>query len=151
HLSVAAGVGAIVALIIVARPLLFASLDPEVAAARGVPVRLLGVVFLVLTAITVAETVPAVGALLVFALMVTPAAIAQRLVTRPFHALTLSVALALAITWVGLTLGYYVAVPISFIISALATVAYLTVLLWQRGARAHVAHREARRRVVPSS
>ena len=126
------GVVTIVALLAIARPLLFASIDPDVAAARGVPVRFLNVVFLVLVALSVAEAVPAVGALLNSALIVTPAAISQRLVARPFVALLLSATLALAFTWVGLIIGFYAPYPISFLISTLSFIAYVAVVTWQR-------------------
>ena len=125
----------IAALLAIARPLLFASVDPEVAAAHGVPVRGLNFVFLVLVALSVAAAVPAVGALLNSALIVTPAAIAQRLVARPFVALWLSALLAVAFTWVGLAIGFYVPYPIGFIISALAFGSYAGVVLWQRLAK----------------
>lgn len=121
-----------VALLAMARPLLFASLDPEVARARGLPVRLLDALFLALLAITVAEAVPAVGALLVFALIVTPAASARRMVARPYLTLVLSAALALVITWVGLTMAFYLSYPVSFDISALGFVVYLVVLAFQQ-------------------
>ncbi|HEY9639076.1 MAG TPA: metal ABC transporter permease [Coleofasciculaceae cyanobacterium] len=126
------GIVAIGAILAIARPLLFASLDPEVAITRGVPVRLLSIVFLILVAISVAEAVPAVGALLNSALIVTPAAIAQRLVSRPFGALLLSAALALLFTWTGLTIGFYAPLPISFLISTLAFFSYVGVISWQR-------------------
>ncbi len=132
HLVAVVGVGAIVALLAIARPLLFASIDPDVAAARGVPVRGITAVFLVLVALSVAEAVPAVGALLNSALLVTPAAIAQRLVARPFVALLLSPVLALAFMWVGLTIGFYTPYPVSFLISTLALVTYVAVVTWQR-------------------
>jgi zinc/manganese transport system permease protein len=125
----------IAALLAIARPLLFASVDPEVAAARGVPVRGLNVVFLILVALSVAAAIPAVGALLNSALIVTPAAIAQRLVARPFVALLLSALLALTFTWVGLALGFYAPYPIGFIISALAFVCYAGAVVWQRLAK----------------
>lgn len=112
-------------LLLTARPLLFASLDPEVAVARGVPVRLLGAVFLILLAVTVGEATQIVGALLIFALLVTPAATAQRLTTRPYVGMGLAAGLALAITWVGVTIGFYTPVPISFLISALAFLLYI--------------------------
>ncbi len=121
-----------IALLAIARPLLFASLDPEVARARGLPVRVLDALFLTLLAVTVAEAVPAVGALLVFALLVTPAASIRRLVTRPYLALFLSAALALVITWAGLTMAFYLSYPVSFDISALGFVVYLVVLAYQR-------------------
>lgn len=129
------GVVALAGMFIIARPLLFASLDPRVAAARGVPVRALGAVFLALVAITVGEATQAVGALLIFALLVTPAAIAQRLTTNSYIGIALSAGLALLFTWVGITIGFYTPLPISFLISALAFVAYLGVVGWQEGTR----------------
>jgi zinc/manganese transport system permease protein len=127
------GAGALLLLLMMARPLLFASLDPEVAAARGVPVRALGLAFLVIVGVTVAEAVQAVGVLLIFSLLVAPGAIAQRLVIRPFAALALSAGLALAFTWVGLTMAFYTPYPVSFLISALAFFTYLLVLLGHQG------------------
>ncbi len=76
--------------------------------------------FLVLVAITVAEAVQAVGALLVFALMVTPAAVAQNLTTRPYVGMALSAAVAVLAVWMGLTLAFYISYPASFFITALA-------------------------------
>ena len=84
---------------VIYRPLLFASVDPEVAAVRGVPVRLLGVVFMVLLAWTVAQAVQVVGVLLIFALLVTPAAAAQHLTARPALGVFLSVLLAVVSVW----------------------------------------------------
>lgn len=127
------GAGALVLLLVMARPLLFASLDPDVAAARGVPVRALGLAFLVVLGVTVGEAVQAVGALLIFSLLVAPGAIAQRLVTRPFLALALSAGLALTFTWAGLTIAFYTSYPVSFLISALAFFTYLLILLGQQG------------------
>ena len=112
-------------LLAIARPLLFLSVDPEVAIARGVPARGLTMVFFVLVAITVAESVQAVGALLILALLVTPAAAAQNLSTRPWVALPLSAVIAVAVVWLGLVLAFYVALPASFLITALAFALYL--------------------------
>jgi zinc/manganese transport system permease protein len=120
------------ALLAIARPLLFASLDPAVAASRGVPVRLLNVVFLILLAITIAESVQAVGALLLFALLITPAAIARRLVLRPYAAMFLSALLALLFTWAGIMLAYYFPYPVSFCLTALVFVSYVVVVIAQR-------------------
>jgi zinc/manganese transport system permease protein len=128
----AVGAAASVALLAMARPLFFASVDPEVARARGLPVRLLDALFLVILAVTVAEAVPAVGALLVFALLVTPAASIRLMVTRPYLALALSAVLALLITWIGLTMAFYLSFPVSFDISALGFVIYLMVLASRR-------------------
>ena len=133
-------VSAIVVLFLLAvlfRPLLFASIAPEVALARGVPVRLLSILFLLLLAITVAMAIQVVGALLVFALLIAPAASAARFVHRPFTAIVLSILFGLAITWGGLFLtiigtGHYL--PARFYISALATLVYFVSVLvshWQ--------------------
>ncbi len=123
--------GVILTLLALLRPLLFASLDPEVAEARGLPVQLLGIVFLILVAITVGVAIQAVGILLLFSLLVAPGAIAQRLVARPGAALLLSAALALAFTWGSLLLGFYLNYPVSFLISTLAFVSFVATLLSQ--------------------
>jgi zinc/manganese transport system permease protein len=116
----AAGLLTCIAVLAIARPLLFVSLDPEVATSRGVPIRLLSALFLILVAITVAESVQAVGALLVFGLMVTPAAVAQNLTTSPYAGMAVSAAVALLAVWLGLTLAFYISYPASFFITALA-------------------------------
>ena len=112
-------------LLVVARPLLFLSVDPEVALSRGVPARALTALFLVLVAVTVAESVQAVGALLIFALMVTPAAIAQNLSARPWFGLALSAVIAVVVVWAGLVLSFYMSYPASFLITGLAFALYL--------------------------
>jgi zinc/manganese transport system permease protein len=122
-LVVAAAAIAVVAL--AARPLLFASVDPDVARAGGVPVGLLGAGFLLVLGLSVAETSQITGALLVFALLVTPAAAAQRITARPFVGVALSVALALAVTWGGLALAYYTVYPAGFYITSLSFGVYL--------------------------
>jgi zinc/manganese transport system permease protein len=109
-----------IALLAIARPLLFVSLDPEVATSRGVPIRVLTALFLMLVAITVAESVQAVGALLVFALLVTPAAVAQNLTTSPYAGMALSAAVAVLAVWLGVALAFYISYPVSFFITALA-------------------------------
>src|SRR5207302_9574865 len=91
--------GVVVAMLVISRPLLFASIDPGIAEARGVPVRTLNVVFLVVAGIMVAQLVPVVGALLLLGLITTPAATAQRLTARPWRALAASVAIAVATVW----------------------------------------------------
>ena len=123
-------VALIMALGLLARPLLFASLDPSVAAARGVPVRLLGPVFLAVVGATAAEATQVVGALLLFGLLAAPAATAQRLATRPWHALALSAGLAVVSTWTGLTIAYAApSLPPSFAILAVATGLYVATLV----------------------
>ena len=130
--AVLVGGVAVLVLLVIARPLLFASLDPEVALTRGVPVRLLGGAFLVIVAVTVAQAVQVVGALLSLALLVMPGAVAQRLTARPFRALLLSPVLAVTFTWVGLTVGYYTPYPVSFLITTLAFSTYVAVLLGEQ-------------------
>jgi zinc/manganese transport system permease protein len=114
-----------VVMLVVARPLLFSSLDEAVATARGVPVRLLGFGFLVLVGATAAESTQVVGALLILGLLAAPAGAANRLTDRPLRALALSAAIAVASMWIGLTAAYTApAVPPSFAILAVATLAY---------------------------
>jgi zinc/manganese transport system permease protein len=120
------GAAVLAALSCVFRPLLFASIDPEVAEAKGVPVRFLGIIFMILVAITVAETIQVVGILLDFSLLVAPAAIAQHLSSRPFVSILLSILLGLAFTWGGLILAFIGHSPVSFYIAGLATLAYFT-------------------------
>ncbi len=114
------GIGITLVMLIIARPLLFASLDPEVAAAKGVPVQALGIVFLILVALSVSEATEAVGALLILTLLVTPAALARDICTRPYAAIVLSASLSLGFVWVGLVLAFYVHAPYSFLITTLA-------------------------------
>jgi zinc/manganese transport system permease protein len=111
------------------RPLLFRSVDEEVAAARGVPVTALAVAFMAVLALAVTEAVQVVGVLLIFALIVTPAAITARLTTRPPVAIPLSVLLALLFTWAGLTIGFFSPHPVSFFITSLAFATYVVVRL----------------------
>ena len=108
------------ALAAIGRPLLFASVDPDVAAARGVPVRLLSTAFLVLLGAAAAGTSQITGTLLVFALLVMPAATAQSLTARPGLSLLLSVAVAVAVTWLGLTVAYFTPYPIGFWVTTFA-------------------------------
>jgi zinc/manganese transport system permease protein len=119
------GVGICTAVVALARPLLFASLDEMVASARGIPVRLLGIAFLGLVGVTAAEGTQAVGALLILGLLAAPAGAAQRLTDRPFTALWVSAAIAIGSVWVGITTAYLVDdLPPSFTIMAVATAAY---------------------------
>ncbi len=114
----------LVTLAIVSRPLLFASLQPELAEAKGVSLRFYSVVFLAIVALATAECAQIVGVLLVFALMVGPAATAQRLVSGVGAGVLLSALLALAEAWGGLTLAFYTDWPTSFWITALSTLIY---------------------------
>lgn len=120
-----AGVVALLVLAALARPLLFASVDPDVAGARGVPVRLVGAAFLVLLGVAAAGTSQVTGSLLVFALLVAPAAAASRLTARPALGVLLSVLLALAVTWVGEGIAYFSPYPIGFWVTTLAFAVFL--------------------------
>lgn len=115
----------LLALAFLGRPLVFASVDADVAEAQGVPVRLLSTAFLVLVAVAVAESVQVVGTLLIFALLVAPAASAQRLTARPYRGLALSVAMSLLFTWAGLSVAYFSSYPVGFFITTFAFASYL--------------------------
>ncbi len=123
--TVIAGSITIAALIVIYRPLLFASVDEELAGAKGVPVTALSIGFMAILAVAVTEAVQVVGVLLIFALIVTPAAIAVRFTSRPFAAIGIGVLLALGFTWAGLAIAYYSPHPVSFFITSLAFGAYL--------------------------
>jgi zinc/manganese transport system permease protein len=123
-LTIILGVGSLIILAAIFRPLLFASIDPEVAEARGVPVKALSIIFILLLAVTVAEAIQVVGVLLVFALIVIPAATAQHLTRKPFSAILVSIALGVAFTWGGLLLALATSYPASFYIAALAALTY---------------------------
>ncbi|MGH9069241.1 MAG: metal ABC transporter permease [Acidimicrobiales bacterium] len=121
----AVGLATVAVLAFIGRPLLFASLDPDVAGARGVPVGAVGVVFLVLVGVAAAEASQITGALLVFALLVLPPATAQRLTAAPAASLGLGVAIALAVTWGGLAAAYWSNEPAGFTITTLAFAGYV--------------------------
>ena len=135
YAAAAAGLGTSTALLAICRPLLFTSLDPDVAAARGVPTGRVSAAFLVLLALTVAESVQAVGALLIFALLVTPAAVAQRVTSRPYAALGLSAALAVGFVWAGLALAVSTPLPASSAVTGIAFASLLAALLVGRAVR----------------
>ena len=126
------GVISIGALALISRPLLFVSLQPELAEAKGASLRLYGVLFLAIVALATAECAQIVGVLLVFTLMVGPAATAQKLTTSIWLGLLLAVAFALAESWLGITLSYYTDWPCSFWISALSAAVYLGAMMPQK-------------------
>jgi zinc/manganese transport system permease protein len=144
HARTAAIVGGAVAacLLLLARPLLFASIDPVTAGVRGVPVRLVGSAFLVLLALDTAEAAQAVGALLLLGLLAAPAGAALRLTARPALALALSVAFALSSVWAGVALAYaFQSLPPSTAIVGVAAAIYVAaavsgprpmIVLWGR-------------------
>lgn len=155
-----ASLATVAVIIAIFRPLLFSTFDPVVAEARGVPVRFLGMLFLLLTAISVSLSIQVTGALLVFTLLVGPAATAVRIARSPLWAIISAVVLGLLYTWLGIFLaaqnGSW---PVSFYIATIAFVVYLPVRLlsplWQgRGNRGsqqvgHDNHSHAHEAEVP--
>ena len=119
------GVVSVAALAVLSRPLLFASIQPELAEAKGVPLQGIGIAFLAIVALATAGSVQIVGVLLVFALMVGPAAAAQRLTAGILPGLLLAAALAVAEAWLGLALAYWTDWPTSFWITVLSAGVYL--------------------------
>jgi zinc/manganese transport system permease protein len=137
---------AFAALALIARPLFFATVDPDVAAARGVPVRLLSAMFLVLLGCAAAEVSQITGALLVFALLVMPAATAQQLTARPMTSFWLTIGFGVLTAWLGLAAAYYSVYPVGFFITTFGFAGYVL------AAAARVSLRRVSRRpaVVPA-
>ncbi|HWC35060.1 MAG TPA: metal ABC transporter permease [Mycobacteriales bacterium] len=121
----AAGVVCLLILAAISRPLLFATIDPSTARSRGVPVRLIGAVFLVLLGVATAGTSQVTGSLLVFALLVAPAAAATRLTARPPVGVVLSILIAIAVTWAGEGIAFFSPYPIGFWVTTLAFAVFL--------------------------
>jgi zinc/manganese transport system permease protein len=120
-----AGAAALVLLAVLGRPLLFATLDSEAARARGVPTGLLGAAFLLLLGVAAAGTSQITGSLLVFALLVAPAATAVRLTANPAVGLLVSVVVALVVTWLGEAVAYFSPYPIGFWVTTFAFAGFL--------------------------
>ena len=127
--TLVAGIVTVVGLVAVYRPLLFSSVDEELASAKGVPVTALSIGFMAILAVAVTEAVQMVGVLLIFALIVPPAAIAVRFTSRPPTAILIGVLLALAFTWLGLSIAFFSPHPVSFFITSLAFATYVAVRL----------------------
>lgn len=124
RVSVAINLLALVALGVIYRPLWFASVDPDVAEAKGVPLRVVSASFLLILALTVAEAVQVVGVLLISTLLITPAGIAHRLTAHPVRALLWSMALSTGVTLGGIVLALVISWPVSFFVSALSFATY---------------------------
>ncbi len=119
------GLASLAALGLMARPLFFATVDEDVARARGVPVRLLSTVFLLVLGLAAAEVSQVTGSLLVFALLVMPAAAAQQVTARPGWSFTLTVLLSLVVTWLGLAAAYFSIYPVGFFVTTFGFATYL--------------------------
>jgi len=120
----------LVVLLILYRPLLFSSFDPEVAEARGVPVNALGLAFLVLVAITISIAVQIVGALLFFTLLIGPAASTARIIQRPLWVILLAIILGICYTWLGIFFAANGSWPVSFYIATISFAVYLPIRLF---------------------
>jgi zinc/manganese transport system permease protein len=115
----------VASVVLVFRPLLFSSVDSQSAASRGISNQLMSVLFMTLLALTTVVAVQVVGVLLVFSLLVAPAAAAESMTSHPMRAVTLSIVLALFSGWVGLFLAVWLGGPVSFWITALASLTYV--------------------------
>jgi zinc/manganese transport system permease protein len=142
-----AGGAALVVLAVIARPLLFSSVDTDVARARGVPVRLVGAAFLVLLGVAAAGTSQVTGSLLVFALLVAPAATAVRLTANPVAGVSLSIVIAVVVTWLGEGVAFFSPYPIGFWVTTFA----FALFLLASGYRALADRRPRWRRLVAAT
>jgi zinc/manganese transport system permease protein len=133
------GALSIAAIVVMFGPLLLSSALPEVAAARGVPPRRMDLAFLLVMALATSMTVPVVGALLMFSLMIGPAAAARSLTARPVLAMTLSVVIALVTVWTGIAASYQSNWPLGFFVGVIGAAFFL----------AGRAYAGARRRLAP--
>jgi len=130
-----AGAAALLMLVVLGRRLLFATVDPQAARARGVPTAFVGAAFLVLLGVAAAGTSQVTGSLLVFALLVAPAATAVRLTANPALGVIVSVVVAVVVTWLGEGVAYFSPYPIGFWVTTFAFAAFLLATGWRRFAR----------------
>jgi zinc/manganese transport system permease protein len=144
-----AGVAILLVVAVVYRPLLFASLDEDVAEAKGLHMHALGIVFMLLVALATSIAVQVVGVLLIFSLMVTPAAIAQRLASQPWRGILVSVIISLVATWLGLFIAFYEPYPVSFFITTIVFILYLLARVVSPRIRPHKAHQTGFHRTNP--
>ena len=124
------GVLSIASIVVIFRPLMLSSAMPEVAGARGVSTQRMEILFLLIMALTTSMTVPVVGALLMFSLMIGPAAAARSFTSRPGLAIALSVAFGVATVWTGIAVSYKTNWPLGFFVGVLGAVFYLAGRAW---------------------
>jgi len=134
-ISLIVGALLLLVMLLIYKPLLFTTLDEDVAEAKGLPVLAINALFLVIIAVATSIAVQVVGVLLIFALLVTPAAIAERLSKRPFIGIVISAAVALIATWFGIFVSYFQPYPVSFFITSLVFVTYVLVRIFTRKGR----------------
>jgi zinc/manganese transport system permease protein len=120
----ALGASCVLAVLVLYRPLMLSSVVPEIAAARGIRGQRMEMCFLIVVALATAMTVPVVGALLIFSLMIGPPAAARSLTSRPALAMLLSVAIALLTVWAAIAASYLYNWPVGFFVGALAALSY---------------------------
>src|ERR1019366_3018126 len=130
-ITLIAGVFIILAVCLLYRRLLFTSLDEEVAEAKGISILGMSIFFMLLVAIATSIAVQVVGVLLIFALLVTPAAVAQRLARTPAQGILISIVVALLATWMGLFMSYYLPYPVSFFITSIVFIVYIGIRIVQ--------------------
>ncbi len=118
------GIASIAAIIVLYRPLMLSSAVPEIAEAKGVSHQRIEICFLLVVALATAMTLPVVGALLIFSLMIGPPAAARSFTSRPVPAMFLSVAIALATVWIAIAASYLYNWPVGFFVGVLGAVAY---------------------------
>jgi zinc/manganese transport system permease protein len=119
------GAVSIAAIIVMFRPLMLSSAMPEVAEARGLPARRMDLAFLLVMALATSMTVPVVGALLMFSLMIGPAAAARSLTARPLLAMSLTVVIALVTVWTGIAISYGTDWPLGFFVGVMGAAFFL--------------------------
>lgn len=133
HLLLVAGVACLLVLALLGRRLLFVTVDPDVAAARGLRVRLLGLAFLMLLGTAAAGASQVTGSLLIFALLVAPAATAIRLTARPVVGMALAAVIGVAVVWLGAGIAYFSPYPIGFWVTTFGFGAFLLATLYRAG------------------
>jgi len=134
------GIACIAGIIVLYRPLMLSSVVPEVAEAKGVRGQRIEICFLIVVALATAMTVPVVGALLIFSLMIGPPAAARSLTSRPGLAIVLSIAIALITVWVSIAASYLSYWPIGFFVGTLSAVAYGAGRGWAAWRRTRISH-----------
>ncbi len=148
HLLAAVAAGCLAVLAVIGRPLLFVSVDPLLARSRRIPVATVTTTFLVVLALAATATAQVTGSLLVFSLLVAPAATAHRLTSRVGRGMGAAVLLALVVVWLGVASAYYVRYPVGFWVSTYGFGAYVLTVGVQAVARSARALRPGRRRVT---
>ncbi len=135
--AAAIGAACIAAVIVLYRPLTLSSAVPEIAEARGIRANRIEIAFLIVVALATAMTVPVVGALLIFSLMIGPPAAARSLTSRPAIAMLLSIAIALATVWIAIAASYQMNWPVGFFVGTLSALSYATGRGWAAWHRSH--------------